>query len=266
MKDSELKTLNEKINDAEVILVGLGEKMQYDWNALTEDQRYQEIEKEIRDREEYIWIVPFLQKMILEQSRQDKWEKAYKNLSRLIAGKNYFIVSLCMDDYVYKAEIPENRIVTPCGGFRKMQCNHNCSHVLSSIPQASYEMVIRYYNKELTLKDMNEPVCQICKDKLRFNQVGVDQYAEEGYLERWREYTKWLQETVNKRLCILELGVGMEYPTIVRFPFEKIVFYNQKAYIYRVHPTLYQLGEEIGGRGSGIQAHPVDFLCRIEGT
>ena len=97
-------------------------------------------------------------------------------------------------------------------------------------------------------------------------QVGVDQYAEEGYLERWREYTKWLQGTVNKRLCILELGVGMEYPTIVRFPFEKIVFYNQKAYIYRVHPTLYQLGEEIGGRGSGIQAHPVDFLCRIEGT
>lgn len=266
MKDSELKTLNEKIDDAEVILVGLGEKMQYDWNALTEDRRYQEIEKEIRDREEYIWIVPFLQKMILEQLRQDKWERAYENLSRLIAGKNYFVVSLCMDDYVYKTEIPENRIVTPCGGFRKMQCNHNCSHVLSPIPQASYEMVIRYYNKELTLKDMNEPVCQICKDKLRFNQIGVDQYAEEGYLEGWSEYTKWLQGTVNKKLCILELGVGMEYPAIIRFPFEKIVFYNQKAFIYRVHPTLYQLGEEIGARGIGMQEHPIDFLCGIENT
>lgn len=264
MRDSEWKAFSEKIKDAELVLVGLGEEMQYDWSALTEEQRYQEIAEEIGDREEYIWIIPFLQKMILEELRQDKWRTAYKNLSRIIAGKNYFIVSLCMDDYVYKTGILEERIVTPCGGFRKMQCNHNCSRVLSAIPQASYDAVKRYYNKELMLKDMQEPICEMCKDKLRFNQLGVDKYAEEGYLECWHEYTKWLQGTVNKRLCILELGVGMEYPSIIRFPFEKIIFYNQKSFIYRVHSTLYQLGEEIRERGSGIQDNPVNFLCRLE--
>lgn len=266
MKDSGLKELEEKINSAELILIGLGEDLQYDWSALTEDKRYQEIEEEIDGREEYIWIIPFLQKMILRQSRQDKWRTAYQKLNNIIAGKNYFVVSLCMDDYVYDTGITENRIVTPCGGFRKMQCDHNCSHELISIPQDSYDAVIGYYKKELALQDMREPVCASCGSKLRFNQLGVSRYAEEGYLDRWHEYTKWLQGTVNKKLCVLEIGVGMEYPTIIRFPFEKIVMYNQKAFIYRIHPILYQLGEGIGDRGRSIQENPVDFLCRLESS
>lgn len=264
MKDSGLKELAEKISDAELVLVGVGEDLQYDWSALTEDQRYQEIEEEIGGREEHIWIIPFLQKMILRQSRRDKWRKAYQNLSDIIAGKNYFVVSLCMDDYVYNAGIAENRIVAPCGGFRKMQCDHNCSHVLTPVPQDSYDAVLQYYKRELALNDIQEPLCASCGSKLRFNQLGVSRYAEEGYLDRWNEYTKWLQGTVNRKLCVLELGVGMQYPTIVRFPFEKIVLYNQKAFIYRVHPVLYQLGEGIGDRGRSIQEAPVDFLCRFE--
>lgn len=264
MKNSEQKELEQRIRDAELILIGLGEDLQYDWSALTEDHRYQEIEEEIGGREEYIWIIPFLQKMILQQSRQDKWRIAYQNLSNIIAGKNYFVVSLCMDDYVYDTGIAENRIVTPCGGFRKMQCDCNCSHVLEPVSQESYDAVLQYYNKELTLKDMQEPLCASCGSKLRFNQLGVTKYAEEGYLERWNEYTKWLQGTVNRKLCVLELGVGMEYPTVIRFPFEKIVLYNQKAFIYRVHPVLYQLGEGIADRGKSIHEDPVDFLCRLE--
>ncbi len=265
MKDDKLRELKEKIEDAEYVLLGVGEDFQYDWNELIEDKRYQEIEKEIGDKEAYIWIVPFLQKMILEQSREDKWKKAYRQLSSLVAGKNYFIVSLCMDDYIFDTGMDERRIVTPCGGFRKMQCNHNCSHTVSDIPLDSYRSVLQYYNKELSLQDMQEPHCEICGAALRFNQLGVDKYAEEGYMEQWNAYTKWLQGTLNKKLCVLELGVGMEYPTIIRFPFEKIVFYNQKAHIYRVHPLLYQLGEEIADRGCGIRENPIEFLCRFEG-
>lgn len=256
-----LRDLEEQMQEAELILIGLGEAFQYDWNALTEDERYREIEEEIGSDEERVWIIPFLQKMILRQSRDDRWDHAYSNLARMLTGKNYFIISLCMDDYVYGAGFPENRIVTPCGGFRKMQCDNNCSHILSEIPQESYDAVLQYYRKELPIEALHEPICSRCGSKLRFNQIGVTQYAEEGYLERWNEYTKWLQGTVNKKLLVLELGVGMEYPTVIRFPFEKIVFYNQKALLYRIHPLLFQIGEEIGDRGCAVMANPIDFLC-----
>ena len=77
MGDGRLQQLHAKINAAEKILVGLGEEFQYDWSALLEDSRYQEIEKEISDREEYVWITPFLQKMILSRPTQNKWRMAY---------------------------------------------------------------------------------------------------------------------------------------------------------------------------------------------
>ena len=84
--------------------------------------------------------------------------------------------------------------------------------------------------------------------------------APEGYLDQWNVYTKWLQGTMNRGLCVLELGVGMNYPGVIRFPFEKMVYYNQKAFLYRVHSRLYQLGAKIADRGRGIAENPVDFL------
>lgn len=258
--DTRLQEIREKIQDAEFVLVGLGEGFQYGWGALLQDDRFKEIEKEIGEEETYVWIVPFLQKMVLIREREERWDRAYLALKELLADKNYFVVSLCTDDYLYGAGLDEKRLVAPCGGFRKMQCNQNCAGELFEIPSGTYEAVLRYYRGEVSLSDLEEPVCAKCGGKLRFNQLGVERYAQEGYLEQWNAYTKWLQCTVNKRLCVLELGAGMSYPGIIRFPFEKMVYYNQKACLYRVHPRLYQVGEKIVDRSRGIAENPVDFL------
>ena len=191
-----------KINKAEKILVGLGEEFQFDWSSLLEDCRYQEIEKEIGGRGGYIWIVPFLQKMVLSESKQNKWQTAYGNLGKVLKEKDYFIVSLCMDDYIYKAGFDESRIVTPCGGFQKMQCDQNCCHVLSDIPGESYDAVIQYYRKEIPLEDLHEPVCDQCGSKLRFNQLGVTKYAEEGYLDSWERVAAGNYEQGSVRIGI----------------------------------------------------------------
>lgn len=266
MDDSRLSEIYERVQNADMVLVGLGEGFAYDWNALTKDERYNEIEREIANNTERVWIIPFLQRMVLQQSRDERWNCAYQNLERLIRGKNYFIVSLCIDDYIYGTELDEKRIVTPCGGFQKMQCDNNCAHVLSDIPLESSSQVMQYYRGDLSIDAIEEPVCDQCGSKLRFNQLGVTQYAEEGYLEHWNEYTRWLQGTVNKRLCVLELGVGMEYPTIIRFPFERIVFYNHKAFLYRIHSVLYQIDEKIGDRGCSVKENPIDFLISLQNS
>lgn len=258
-----LQELKERISAAELVLVGIGEEFQYDWSMLLQDARYREIEQELGDDGRYTWIVPFLQKMILRRGREERWDQAYRVLKELLADQNYFIVSLCMDDYLYGAGFHEEKIVTPCGGFRKMQCDVNCTGELMDMPEESFEAVMGYYRGEVPLSALEEPVCPMCGQKLRFNQLGVQRYAEEGYLERWQSYTRWLQGTVNKRVCVLELGVGMTYPGIIRFPFEKIVYYNRKAFLYRVHPLLYQLGEEIVDRSRGIAENPVDFLAQM---
>ena len=49
--DSKLQEIREKIQSAELVLVGLGEGFQYGWGALAQDERYREIEREIGDEE-----------------------------------------------------------------------------------------------------------------------------------------------------------------------------------------------------------------------
>ena len=57
----------------------------------------------------------------------------------------------------------------------------------------------------------------------------------------------------------MELGAGMEYPSVIRFPFEKVVYFNRKAYLYRIHSRLYQLTEELKGRGTSVKEDPLTF-------
>lgn len=255
-----------KCDDADMILIGIGEEFQYDWDFLLQNERYQEIEKEIEEKElpgqkEYRWIVPFLQKMALENFTDSKLDRAYQNLKKLIEGRNYFILSIACDDYVYRYGFQENRIVTPCGGFRQMQCDYNCSGRIMAFDNDMYQKVLSYFQREIKLEELSEPVCEYCGQKKRFNQLGVSKYAEEGYLPQWEIYKKWLQGTVNKKTCVIELGAGMEMPAIIRWPFEKIIYYNQKSFLYRIHSALYQLGENMGDRGTGIKENSIDFLA-----
>ncbi|MCH5257740.1 MAG: hypothetical protein J1D87_10625 [Lachnospiraceae bacterium] len=248
----------DKCDESDMILVGIGEEFQYDWDVLLQDPRYIEIEEELGEER---WIVPFLQKMMLESYPDEVLDQAYSNLKKIIDGKNYFIITTAIDDYVYRYDFDEKRIVSPCGGFQKMQCDVNCCGQLSKPDNTAFEKVKSYFNHKIPLNELQKPICEVCGREKRFNQIGVSKYAEEGYLSQWELYTKWLQGTVNKKTCVIELGVGMQFPTIIRWPFERIVYYNQKAFLYRIHSSLYQLEEKIGNRGTGIKEKPVKFLA-----
>ena len=78
--------------------------------------------------------------------------------------------------------------------------------------------------------------------------------------ENWNDYMKWLSFTLNRHLLVLELGVGFGNPMIIRFPFEKMAYFNQKATCFRVHRTLYQLTEEMAERSVSVPMHAVELF------
>jgi len=64
----------------------------------------------------------------------------------------------------------------------------------------------------------------------------------------------------------LELGVDLTYPSIIRWPFEKVAFYNQKAHFVRVNKRLYHMSEEIRDKGVSIAENAVQWLLKEEET
>lgn len=74
---------------------------------------------------------------------------------------------------------------------------------------------------------------------------------------------RWLQGTMNRKVCLLELGAGLQFPSVIRFPFEKMTYFNQKATCFRVHKTLYHLTEEMAERSVSVSQNSVDFFADI---
>lgn len=79
--------------------------------------------------------------------------------------------------------------------------------------------------------------------------------------EQWNNYMNWLSRTLNRRLVILELGEGFMQPTIIRWPFEKTAAINNKARLYRVHKTFYQISDEIKEKAVAVKADSATFFA-----
>lgn len=170
---------------------------------------------------------------------------AYQALARLLEGKDYFIVTTNTDAAIYDSSLDQERVVAPCGNETWRQCSKACT------------------------KDIWEPgeipddICPHCGAPLTGNTREAETYIEEGYLPQWQKYTRWLAMTMNRELLVWELGEGFKVPTVIRWPFEKVVYFNRKAFMYRVHSRLYQVTQEIKERSLGVEASPLEFLKRL---
>ena len=229
--------LRDIINDSDMILVGIGESFQDDFSSIIIDDNNISVVDEFK-RNRYIAALDI-----------DETIEVYNVLAKLLEGKNYFVVTLCDDDKIYKSNLREDRIVAPCGTYTRLQCEEVCSEDIYSVQD---------YIEQL--ENGEELFCPKCGKKLVMNRIYNRKYSEEGYLKQWQLYMKWLQGSVNRKLCVLELGVGMKYPSVIRWPFEKVAFINQKAKFIRVHDYLYQLTEDLKEKGISVQMSPVEFL------
>ena len=176
-----------------------------------------------------------------------EWRGAsYEKLKELLQGRDYFIVTTVTDGKILESDLDPAKIVAPCGNETWRQCSKSCTKDI-------WEM-----------GEVPDGLCPHCKAPLTGNTIKADQYIEEGYLPQWSVYTKWLTGTLNKKLVILELGVGFQTPTVVRWPFEKTAFFNQKSYMYRINEKFSQITGELKGRAEGIAENSVEFINKLQ--
>ena len=178
----------------------------------------------------------------LSDPAQSELMEAYKSLYELIKEKDYYIVTTLTDGAVYEIPFDKNRIVAPCGNIHWRQCSKACT-------------------KDIWEEgEVPDDICPHCKAPLTGNTLKAETYIEEGYLPRWKDYMKWQTGTINRSLVILELGEGFSTPTVMRWPFEKIIYFNQKSKLYRINENFYQLPKEAEERGVSVHENSVRWM------
>ena len=169
-------------------------------------------------------------------------QSLYEKIDRLIKEKDYFIITTVTDGEILKSPLEPGRVTAPCGNVTWRQCSKSCTRNIWEPGEVA------------------DDICPYCKAPMTGNTIEAENYIEEGYLPQWNAYTGWLAGTLNKNLVILELGVGFETPTVIRWPFEKTVSVNRKSRMYRIHGTFAQLPEEIKERAEGISENSAEFF------
>ena len=120
----------DKIQDAELVLVGIGEEFDDFAEKLKMVPKFADYLNRVLEKEDLQWQIPYIEAVYLKKYQDDKKKAAYEVLERLLEDKNYFILSTVMDDYIYHTSLKIEKIVTPCGGYRLLQCMEGCDNVL----------------------------------------------------------------------------------------------------------------------------------------
>lgn len=178
------------------------------------------------------------------KAKESDVKEAYQALFRMMEGKDYFIVTTVTDGRIFQSPLNAERITAPCGNVNWFQCRDACT-------------------KDIWEKDeIADGLCPHCKAPLISNTIEAEHYIEEGYLPGWNRYKEWLAGTLGHRLLVLELGEGFKTPTVIRWPFEKTVFFNRKAQMYRVNAKLAQVSEEIRERAVPVAVDSLEFIVK----
>ena len=101
----------------------------------------------------------------------------------------------------------------------------------------------------MTVDPRYVPVCPVCGGpmdvNLRINQFFVE---DRHWHESAERYEKFVTVHLKSRLVLLEIGVGMNTPTIIRYPFEQITYTDKDATLIRLNDSWPQAPPEIANR------------------
>lgn len=169
----------------------------------------------------------------------------YRELLELVEKKDYFVITTNVDHQFQRAGFDKNRLFYTQGDYGLFQS------VNSSI-QKTYdneEWVMKAMEAQGFIKDENGifkvpengeiamripseliPKCPDDGSDMTTNLRADNSFVEdEGWHRASEAYYDFIREHENKRILYLELGVGMNTPVIIKYPFWQMVTDNENA-------------------------------------
>ena len=186
----------------------------------------------------------------------------HKTLLDALKGKKLFLLSTNADHQFEKAGLPTEQIFQTQGSYNLIQCKRGCH-------PKTYNAVELFRQMERERKDGKipselVPKCPVCGGDMEMN-LRVDNYFVED--ENWHaaeeRFSRFLSESKNGKTVLLELGVGFNTPTIIRFPFEKLAREHETVSLVRLSRSKAMVPASLGERAVGINADMAQSITDI---
>lgn len=146
----------------------------------------------------------------------------YRDLYRILAGKDYFICTTNVDSQCEKAGFSPEWIFAMQGNYGYFQCSVPCSDELYDNHDSILRMV-QTMPSPFEILPEEVPKCPKCGAPLIPNLRCDGTFVEEPHLKNLPAYREFLEQCKGKKTVFLELGVGFNTPGIIKYPFWHMV-------------------------------------------
>ena len=158
----------------------------------------------------------------------DAPKPVYETLLKLVAEKDYFVITTNVDHCFQKAGFDKKRLFYTQGDYGLFQCSTPCCQETFENEKAILEMVGRQEHMKVPTDLL--PVCPHCGKPLTMNLRSDDRFVEdEGWHEAAERYDNFLRTRAGEKILFLELGVGYNTPGIIKYPFWQMTARNPNA-------------------------------------
>ena len=111
------------------------------------------------------------------------------------------------------------------------------------------------------------PRCPKCGAPMGMNLRADDTFVQDaGWHQAAGRYERFVREHEGKRILFLELGVGMNTPGIIKYPFWQMTYQNPKAIYACVNNGEMYAPKEIADRSVCIDGDIGEVLKELDGN
>lgn len=142
----------------------------------------------------------------------------YKQLLKLVRGKDYFVLTTNVDHQFQRAGFEKRRLFYTQGDYGLFQCSKPCHAQTYDNEDAVRRMAAE--QRDMKVPDGLIPRCPRCGRPMTCNLRVDDAFVEDaGWHAAARRYAEFVGRCGSKGTVLLELGVGGNTPSVIKFPF-----------------------------------------------
>ena len=201
----------------------------------------------------------------------------YNILYEIFKDKNYFILTTNVDHLFQKVGFEKKRLYYMQGDMGLLQCKKPCHFKnydnYNIIKNMLLDQGFNFDEKgELIANshiksEINEnliPKCPKCGGEMELNlRSGYNFVQDEGWYERRTLYTNFIDKYKKDDILYIELGVGYDTPSIIKYNFWSQVAENKKAKFISINLEKSDIPEKIKNQSLIITGDANEILNKI---
>lgn len=227
-----IERIKNALDKAEAIVIGAGAGLSTSAGFTYSGERFEEYFHDFEEKYGfhdmysggfYPYTAPeekwaYWSRYILINRYEDAPRPVYDNLLRLVRDRDYFVLTTNVDHCFQKAGFDKARLFYTQGDYGLFQCSVPCHRKTYYNEAAVRRMVAE--QKDMRVPSELVPHCPVCGEPMSMNLRADDTFVEdEGWHAAAERYSAFLEAHRECRTLFLELGTGMNTPSIIKFPF-----------------------------------------------